>query len=223
MHLSPEVTQTAKEIGSRLDALATPRTPMVRAIRREFSRHIASAVPASVIELALLLLRDNSDVRRFFAYELLSQHRSTFDRLTAADLLTLGEGLDSWSSVDCFAMYLSGPMWMRDRIPDEMLVTWSGSEDRWWRRAALVSTIARSRRGSPGDFPRVARICTLLAKDRDDMVVKALSWVLRELSKKHPGEVRAYLAEHKDLLAARVTREVNNKLSTGLKTPRRAR
>jgi 3-methyladenine DNA glycosylase AlkD len=51
------------------------------------------------------------------------------------------------------------------------------------------------------------------------MVVKALSWALREASKKHPEQVRRYLAEHKGDLAARVIREVNNKLTTGLKTP----
>jgi len=52
------------------------------------------------------------------------------------------------------------------------------------------------------------------------MVVKALSWALREIAKKHPEQVRTFLATHKRTLAARVTREVNNKLRTGLKTPR---
>jgi hypothetical protein len=76
MHPFPEVIQftktdvakTAKEIRSRLAALDPPRTAPVRAMRREFSRRIAAATPAAVIELALLLLRDDSDVRRFFAY-----------------------------------------------------------------------------------------------------------------------------------------------------------
>jgi 3-methyladenine DNA glycosylase AlkD len=52
------------------------------------------------------------------------------------------------------------------------------------------------------------------------MVVKALSWALREVAKKHPKEARAFLTSHKNTLAARVLKEVNNKLSTGLKTPR---
>jgi 3-methyladenine DNA glycosylase AlkD len=78
-----------------------------------------------------------------------------------------------------------------------------------------------SRGGKAQDFIRVARICTLLVEDRDDMVVKALSWALREAAKKHPDQIRSYLAEHQKTLAARVKREVNNKLTTGLKTPRR--
>jgi len=100
-------------------------------------------------------------------------------------------------------------------------MTWARSQDRWWRRAALVSTVALSRGGNAKDFIRVARICTLLVEDRDDMVVKALSWALREAAKKHPEQVRSFLAEHQEALAARVKREVNNKLTTGLKTPRR--
>ena len=50
------------------------------------------------------------------------------------------------------------------------------------------------------------------------MVVKALSWALRELVVRDPGAVRTFLDEHD--LAARVRREVTNKLQTGLKQPR---
>jgi 3-methyladenine DNA glycosylase AlkD len=191
----------------------------VRAIRREFSRRIASAAPESVIQLALHLLDTDSDLLRFFSYEIVSYHKLAFEQLTTDDLLKLGRGLNSWSSVDCFAMYLSGPIWASGRLSDKTIATWAHSDNRWWRRTAIVSTVALGRRGNPEDLRRVAQICTLLAADRDDMVVKALSWALREVAKKHPKEARAFLTAHKDALAARVIREVNNKLMTGLKTP----
>ena len=194
---------------------------MVRAIRREFSRRIADAPPESVVQLALHLLDQNSDLLRFFSYELVNRHRPALEQLTADDLLKLGKGLNSWSSVDCFAMYLSGPRWAQGRISDRMIATWARSKDRWWRRTALVSTVVLSRRGNPDDLRRVLQVCTLLAADGDDMVVKALSWALREIAKKHPEEARAFLEEHKHTLAARVVREVNNKLKSGLKTPGR--
>jgi len=104
-----------------------------------------------------------------------------------------------------------------------LVVTWADSKDRWWRRAALVSTVALSRRGDTKALAKVARICTLLVSDRDDMVVKALSWALREMAKKHPVEAGNFLAEHKHALSSRVTREVSNKLKTGLKNPRTGR
>jgi 3-methyladenine DNA glycosylase AlkD len=53
------------------------------------------------------------------------------------------------------------------------------------------------------------------------MVVKAMSWALRELSKRDSGAVRQFLIDHRDQLASRVIREVGNKLATGLKSPKR--
>ena len=220
MQQSSETVRLAREIRSRLNLLRAPTTPTVRAIRREFSRRIASAAPESVIQLALHLLDADSDLLRFFSYEIVSYHKLAFEQLTTDDLLKLGRGLNSWSSVDCFAMYLSGPIWASGRLSDKTIATWAHSDNRWLRRTALVSTVALGRRGNPEDLRRVAQICTLLAADRDDMVVKALSWALREVAKKHPKEARAFLTAHKDALAARVIREVNNKLTTGLKTPR---
>jgi 3-methyladenine DNA glycosylase AlkD len=222
MKRSPEIVRLGNEIRSRLDLLSSPSTAAVRAIRREFSSRIANAAPETIIQLALHLIEENSDLLRFVSYELVSKHRLASEQLTTDDLLKLGNGLNSWSSVDCFAIYLSGPMWAQGRLSEKIIITWVRSEDRWWRRAALVSTVALSRRGDPSDLLRVVHVCTLLVADRDDMVVKALSWALREIAKKHPEQVRTFLATHKRTLAARVTREVDNKLRTGLKTPRRS-
>jgi 3-methyladenine DNA glycosylase AlkD len=212
-----------KEIRARLRLLSQPTTQAVRQVRKEFSCQIAGARPEDVVRLALNLLEDDSGVLRFFAYELVSCHGLALKELTTKDLLQLGRGLNSWSSVDCFAMYLSGPMLSEGRLSEEVVTAWARGEDRWWRRSALVSTVALSRRGKPGDLEKVVRICTLLVEDRDDMVVKALSWALREAAKKHPEDARKFLARHKSSLAARVIREVNHKLRTGVKSPRRSR
>jgi 3-methyladenine DNA glycosylase AlkD len=53
------------------------------------------------------------------------------------------------------------------------------------------------------------------------MVVKALSWALRELAKRAPADVERFLAEQGDRLPALARREVGSKLRTGLKAPRR--
>jgi 3-methyladenine DNA glycosylase AlkD len=220
MKPQPEIVDLAEEIHSRISQLAVPNAVNLRAIRREFSHRIAKASPQSVVQLTLHLLTKRSDFLRIISYEMLIHHRLAFEQLSMDDLLKLGEGINCWSTVDCFAMYLSGPMWARGRISDKTVKAWALSQDRWWRRAALVSTVALSRGGDVRDFIRVARICILLVDDRDDMVVKALSWALREAAKKHHKLVRRFLAEHQEALAARVKREVNNKLTTGLKTPR---
>jgi 3-methyladenine DNA glycosylase AlkD len=220
MKPKPEIVSLAEEIRSRIGQLAVPNAAALHAIRREFSARIADLSPQSALQLALHLLTKGSDHLRFMSYALVSHHRLAIEQLAADDLLNLGEGINNWCTVDCFAIYLSGPMWARGGVSDAAVKAWAHSQDRWWRRAALVSTVALSRRGGAQDFLRVSRICELLIDDRDDMVVKALSWALREAAKKHPEQVRRFLAEHQETLAARVKREVNNKLTTGLKTPR---
>ena len=64
-------------------------------------------------------------------------------------------------------------------------------------------------------------VCEILADDRDDMVVKALSWALRVLTPHDPTAVQHFLTTNHHRLAARVKRETHNKLTTGLKNPRK--
>ncbi len=47
-----------------------------------------------------------------------------------------------------------------------------------------------------------------------------MSWALRELVVHDSDAVIKFLSEHADILAARVKREVRNKLETGLKNPK---
>lgn len=191
-----------------LEGVAT--IPEMRAIRRRHSQRLRDA--PTVLPLALSMMQ-RGEIERIFAWELLHHHKPTLRALRVADVRKLGAGIDSWGTVDAFAMYISGPAWRDGRIPDSELVRWARSIDRWWRRAALASTVTLSRNGGATD--RVLRICTMLAADRDDMVVKALSWALRELTKTDKRAVQKFLETHD--VAARVRREVTHKLVTGKK------
>ena len=179
-----------------------------------------------MLDLARLLLSRQDPLLRFVAYELVSKHKPTFATISSDQIVELGAGLDSWSSVDCFALYLSGPVWAAGRISDQTIVEWaslrSTEEDRWWRRAALVSTVPLSRQGLTTNIPKTLRVCALLMADRDDMIVKALSWALRELARKHHDAARSFLDQNRQTLDRRVLREVEYKLTTGLKSPRKA-
>jgi len=131
--------------------------------------------------------------------------------------------MGSWGEVDCFASYVAGPAWRERNIPTRLIHSWARSADHWWRRAALVSTVPLNNhaRGGSGDAARTLRACRLLIHDRDDMVVKALSWALRELSKRDHTAVERFLEHNAQYVAPRVMREVMNKLRTGLKNPYR--
>lgn len=212
----------ASQIGRRLAARPLARVAEYRGIRREFSRRLREAPAATVIGAAQILSQVPRRGHRFVAYELVQKHPTAPASLDLRALELLGRGISDWDEVDCFCVCLSGPAWRRRQIPDGVIHRWARSPDRWWRRAALVSTVALNSRahGGLGDRRRTLRVCRMLEAERDPMIVKAVSWALRELAKREPGPVRAFLAERSGQLAALVRREVRNKLDTGLKNPR---
>ena len=177
-----------------------------------------------VLEIVARSLRAGEPDLRWVGYEIAHYHRPTLASLNLEKLERLGRGLDTWDSVDVFSLYLSGPAWRASRIGDEDVHGWARSEDRWWRRVALVSTVALNlkARGGAGDVARTIPVCRMLADDSDDMVVKALSWALRTSISHDRAAVEAFLAEYHHCLAGRVKREVNTKLSSGRKTAKRA-
>jgi 3-methyladenine DNA glycosylase AlkD len=217
---SPDTAaQIAARLNTEIEALPVKNTPNVRAIRRRYTRELKHAPAAFILDLARELLRTYG--HRWVACELVRDHRAAFRSIGEAELEQLGQGIDSWSSVDSFARTLAGPAWLHEQVSDDLIHRWARSDDRWWRRAALVSTVALNvrSRGGMGDVPRTLAVCRLLVDDHDDMVVKAMSWALRELVVHDPEAVRAFLSAHDRVLAARVKREVTNKLTTGLKNP----
>src|SRR5579862_5699785 len=217
------VPALAEEIDERLSSLAGgAATAELREVRREFTHRLKDAAPHVVLELANLLIDVPQTAYRFIAYELIHHHPAALSHLNAWQLEQLGRGIASWGAVDCFAVYLSGPVWRDRRIPNSLIHGWARSADRWWRRAALVSTVPLNSKsqGGTGDTYRTLQVCRLLERDRDPMVSKAMSWALRELAKRDPRAVREYLAARKDVLPAIVLREVTNKLRTGVKNPK---
>src|SRR6266496_6479225 len=220
-----EIDELVDEIDSRIRALPNLKAESVRSVRKEFSKRLVNTSPQIVISLSLRLLHLGrlGFEYRFVAYELVSCHKAALRSLGEKELELLGHGISGWEDVDTFACYLAGPAWRENQVPDELIHRWARSEDRWWRRSALVCTVALNNkaRGGSGDTTRTLEVCRILVKDRDDMVVKAMSWSLRELSSRDPEPIQAFLEQYQSVLAARVTREVQNKLTTGLKNPRR--
>jgi len=215
--MSDNMEALVEEIAERLRRLGPDaRTPDIRAVRREYSRRLRGAPAREVVQLARLLLEVHG--RRDVAYELLFHHKAAFHSLTAREIEELGAGMASWGAVDCYGAYIAGPAWSADIIDDETIHRWARSPDRWWRRAALVSTVYLNDEASRV-VERALPVCRVLAADRDDMVVKALSWALRSLIRYDRKAVEAFLSEHHSVVASRVKREVRDKLETGLKNP----
>ena len=205
-----------------------------RAARDELAEVMAAEPAEDAIEFAALLWETGHNLLMQAGVVVIYGHPTALKRLRVSDLERIGQYVDSWGDVDTLCC-LTNTLWRTGQLSDATLRRWARSESRWWRRSALVTLIMKPPKKSPErkalikvrgghhEPGRMLPFCEMLLDDRDDMVEKAMSWVLRELAIPHPGIVRQFLVKHEDRLAARVLREVGNKLETGVKNPKGGR
>jgi 3-methyladenine DNA glycosylase AlkD len=219
--VTPIATRVVSDIRSDLRRHGEGTVGAVRLVRRKWSKVLKNEPAALVMDVVMTLAGAGTWPERLVAFELLESHPGAFAMLNATCVTALAAGFADWASVDHFGVTVAGPAWRDGLIPDAAVHTWTESDDRWRRRLALVSTVRLNTpaRGTTGDATRTLAVCRRLIADRDDMVVKAMSWALRELAKRDPGAVKRFLKDEGGDLAARVKREVTNKLTTGLKNP----
>ena len=217
--------QDAEAIAARIvrDVRALPcrNVPSIRAVRVKYSKDLPDSPAETIVALAHTLRERGM---RWVGYEIVHHHRAALASLRIKEVEALSKGLESWDAVDAFGIYIAGPTWRAGQIRDSDIRRWAKSSNPWLRRCALVATVVlnsktRGHGNAGGDAKRTLAVAELLIDDREDMVIKALSWALRALAAVDPKAARAFLAEHDPRLARRVVREANNKLETGVKTP----
>ena len=195
------------------------RTPDLRVLLKNWWIEIKNWPPERLIQFAKELVNTRIFECNQTAFELLWMNKTALKWLILADLVELGKNMDNWATTDTFSVMLSGWVWRENQITDSDVLNWLNYESRWWRRAAVVSTVPLNLRakGGKGDTKRTLMICEKVVSDRDDMIVKALSWALRELSKSDKPAVEIFMEKYDEQLAGRVRREVYTKLETGRK------
>jgi len=209
-----------RELAARLSAGEARGLMALRKLRRSHSRALRKAPAKLVLEIGAALVASRAPGARVLGSELVLHHPTALAEIRVRDVKRLAGELASWSDVDVFACMIAGQAFRDGRVSEAEVLRWTRSRDRWWRRAALVSTVPLNvkAQGGPGDARRTLRICRALLDDPDDMVVKALSWALRALAERDPSAVRRFLEVHQNELALRALREVRNKLRTGRKS-----
>ena len=213
----------AEEVRRDLASLPRIDTPSVRSLRRRYSKALDDESPRIVLRFVMSLLDGAGWAERVVSWEVLAGHERAFGLLNDRLVEKMAHGLSDWGSVDLFGVTVLGPAWRAGLVTESKILAWGRSQDRWRRRLALVATVPLNSRarGGTGDARKTLRVCRLLLGDSDDMVVKAMSWSLRELAKQDPKVVEAFILKEQDRLSPRVKREVLNKLRTGVKSPRR--
>ncbi len=133
------------------------------------------------------------------AFEIIGRDKRLLNQLKFEDLTDLGQHLDNWASVDHYAVGIHGVLWGKGVVQDREIERLLGSENHWERRVAVVSTVALNlkSRGGSGDTPRTIKVCERVVDDRQEMIQKALSWALRELSKRDRNAVIEFMERNR--------------------------
>jgi len=126
------------------------KVPDIRPVIKEYSAAMKKSPPEEVVAFAKALVDTDIFECQLFAYELLSRNKQALASLAVEDVKYLRKCLDNWGSVDAFACLVAGRVWREGRIPDELIIEWAKSPDRWLRRTAVVCTIPFNQKSTGG-------------------------------------------------------------------------
>lgn len=102
------------------------------------------------------------------------------------------ERINNWDIVDVSAPWM-GVYLLEINDPMPLLIKFSKSRSLWQRRVSIILTFALIR---AGDLEPTLIISEALLKDKEDLIHKAVGWMLRELGKKDVMLLRGFLKQH---------------------------
>jgi 3-methyladenine DNA glycosylase AlkD len=100
----------------------------------------------------------------------------------------------NWATTDAICGALIGPLLVRHPQLAPRLRTWVRDRNIWVRRAAAVGLIPSLRRGRAHDL--AYEIARTLHDDKEDLIQKAVGWMLREAGKVDEPRLERYLRKH---------------------------
>lgn len=139
--------------------------------------HEARLCAAIILNLQFKAARSSQERKRIFDFYL-KQVRA--------------ERINNWDIVDVSAPWM-GAYLLEVDDPMPLLLKFSKSKSLWQRRVSIILTFALIR---AGDLEPTIIISEALLKDREDLIHKAVGWMLRELGKKDVMLLREFLKQH---------------------------
>ena len=129
---------------------------------------------------------------RAAAVELLERHPMLLEPQDLATIERMLRDSGTWALVDWLATRVAAPLFERRPELAGELDRWAADTEFWVRRAALLALLPPLRRGR-GDFERFGRYADAMIDESEFFIRKAIGWVLREVGKRRPELVEAWL------------------------------
>lgn len=160
------------------------RVPKQRKIAKSFKN-----LPLS--EISVLLQSEYHEARLTALFILVLQYQKT-DPSRQAELYQFYMNhlprVNNWDLVDSSAKYIAGHyLFSRDR---SILFELTESDNLWKRRVAILATFYFI---DQDDFSTTFEISDKLLQDEEDLIHKAVGWMLREIGNKNKTELETFL------------------------------
>jgi 3-methyladenine DNA glycosylase AlkD len=168
-------------------------TPKVRALAREIYAANPAWTMADAMRLAGELMPDPYLETKAIGIEIVARYRRAFTpRLLPAWKAWLARDLSAnWATTDLICGMLIGPLVADHPQLIPRLRTWVRHRKLWVRRASAVALIPAIRRGLASDAPY--HVADALQPDGEDLIQKAVGWMLREAGRRDPRRLERYL------------------------------
>jgi len=193
------------------------RTPDVRRLANSAAKEYRQMGLAfdQVLAIADRLWRGRILEERSLAILILEKFQRHFENRHWPHFDTYINSLSNWAETDGLCIYVLAPLLDTEPALVTRLTPWTRSSNRWRRRAAAVALVKAARRGKYHES--AFKICDRLADDRDDLVEKAVGWLLKEVSRTQPQKVADYLLENGQRLSRTTIRYAAEKLPAKLR------
>jgi 3-methyladenine DNA glycosylase AlkD len=171
-------------------------TKNVRALARTI--YLANRARWSVddaMHLADRLVRDPFLETKAVGIELVARYARAFaPRLLPSWKRWLAQNHSAnWATTDAICGVLIGPLLANNPRLIPQMLTWTRHRNMWVRRASAVALIPPMRRGLGLAVDEAYAVARTLHADREDLIQKAVGWMLREAGKQDPARLEAYL------------------------------
>jgi 3-methyladenine DNA glycosylase AlkD len=180
----------------------------LRQAAREFCDDHALDHDALVVAVDALYATDNFDLHSA-AVAMLERQRPLLSPRDAGWLISLIRRSACWAHVDWLATKMI-PHALGAR-PGKQLRAWARDDDFWVRRTALLARLDVLRAGA-GDFELFCELAVPMLGEKEFFIRKAIGWVLREVSKKRPALVSAFVKARGEEMSGLTRREATKYL-----------
>lgn len=173
------------------------KTPELRRIERSLYLAIRKSWSyADALAFCDHLLGDRYMETKSLGMMLLSRYRRDFQEslLTRAHSWLKANLCDNWALTDALCALILSPLLEKSPRLVAKIRPWSRSANLWVRRAGVVALVKSARQGRHLDS--AYQVATRCCQTRQDLMHKAVGWLLREAGKTDAARLERYLLSH---------------------------